>query len=397
MSKLTYNTVLIDYCSTRDVAYDDIMSEDGIDYLYTKVTITVQGYLALTSSGGSPGASPQFVSAVKSPAAAAAPAPGGIVGGAVGAAGFGGGAAGAALTLVSAQQLLEIPRKSLLFQTDNVIIKADPTTDVRNGPFPQVLSINRIDSINAILVTFRVVTFKYNTPSASQKPIFVSNRWTEEETRNNQWLSHKTRTGKVVILGGAGQIDINLMKAVVTPAIPLGYVRDKVTFSTAMDGLSLSYGVYDREVVQLPPAPAVEADGDYTEVFPWPGAYREGTASIRFKGTRGWGIPSHMMQTGVAMCVRQLIRAGMNQDDINKKYAFELSLRHHYMSISVEVSLRTRFSATINKNPINDYAQFWAQPWRPYEACGTPGFSTIGNYKLQTPKPNTPPITPDFA
>ncbi len=120
MAVLTYNGVSIASLSTKEVGYDDVMSDDGQDYVCTKVTIRVTGYVFSSSPTGSPGAN-----------------------------------------FAGIQHLLEQPRQPLVFQTDAVLIQADATTDVKNGPFPEVVSINRIDGIEALQIAFRVTTYRF--------------------------------------------------------------------------------------------------------------------------------------------------------------------------------------------------------------------------------------------
>lgn len=333
MAVLTYNGVSIASLSTKEVGYDDVMSDDRQDYICTKVTIRVTGFV-FSSPAGSPGAN-----------------------------------------FAGIQHLLEQPRRPLVFQTDAVLIQADATTDVKNGPFPEVVSINRIDGIEALQIAFRVTTYRFQcadgmSPGAA-RPAYVSNRWRDEETRDNMWLARRVRTGKIVVLGGSVQVDLNALKPVVVPLIPNGFVRERCVFAIQEDGLAMSYTVEDQELLQNPPSPAIEADGEFVETAPYPGLMRWGVASLRLKGTRATPT-SAMIATAVSLCTSRLTAAGLYVS--NGKSYFETSIQHGYMKNIVHISARAQLQPYTTGNASTAYAHFKTFPWPNPVGNGTPAF-----------------------
>ncbi len=321
MSSLKYNGVDIGYLSTKEVVYEDQMSEDGQDYLCTKITIHVQGHLLADPASSIP----------------------------------------AATRWVNAQQLLEQPRCALLFQTDAVIIAADDTTDVKNGPFPQITSINRIDGINAIHVGFTVVTYRCEVVPADG---YISNRWRDEETRDNQWLARTKRTGTVIVLGGAGHTSPDDFRDAVTPPVAINFVRERAVFALQSDGLAMTYTIEDREVMQTPPSPTVSADGEFIETQTLPGAYRTGQANVRLLGSKITPTNAMILQA-VSLAIQRLQSAGMNV--VNGRFSAELSVKHRYMANGVDVSARAmlrNYAKGLTANGSNsNYDHYSRLPW----------------------------------
>jgi hypothetical protein len=359
MAVLSYNGVTLRYCLTRDVAYEPVMSPDEQDYLYTRITISCQGYVSLDAPG-----------ATLTTGGAAAPAPVNPNG-------------NPTLTFVSAQHKLEQVRKKLSFSNDNVIVEADASTDVCNGPFPKVTSIQRIDGVNALLVGFTVTTYRFDCVekgAGQKKPAYVSNRWREEETRDNQFLAKRVRSGKIVILGGEGQADLNTLKTSVVPKIPKNFVRQRCVFAIEESGLAMSYQIEDQEVIQGPPAPAVEADMRFVETSPWPGALRYGVCSIKLKGSKETN-PANLVLLGVTQAVQRLRAAGLNVDQNNQNnYAAELSITHVTASNTVEVMMRAQLKnyGGQGKDDPKDFSHFKLKPW-PENISGTPEFPVSSN------------------
>jgi hypothetical protein len=353
MATLTYNGTTISDIQTKSVAYRDIMDEaSGQDYVATEITIEVGGFV------------------------------------------FAAGSKSAARSFAEIQHALEVPRKRLLFETSDVLVEADADTDVKNGPFPKLVGINRIDDLAAIYVSFQVVTYRFECPNnPDNRPAIVSNRWTEEEQRDKNYTGKRTRTGYVEILGGDSGVDLNQLKFAVLPAPPKGsWVRDKVVFRVDPSGLKLSYTVEESEVVQLPPYPAVEADGEYVEMRPNPGVLRYGTASIRLRGTYQESSTRRLVITAVALVTRRLILAGAKPDKLSKGYGIETSIRHQYSTNTVTVSARCLLGNYEAIEKIEDrYRHFQTQPWD-VAAVGQPSFGlSSAGLILQSASPNNHP------
>jgi hypothetical protein len=366
MSKLTYNGVSIEYNSTRDVSYEDVMSEDDQDYLYTKATVMVSGLVVGGTSSQYQAGGAQANQQKTDPAT----------------------------NFQNVQHMLEQPRQKLelLGGGGKAILTADSNTDVKNGPFPKVVSINRIDGQEAIQVSFQVVTYRYECPnnSASRRPNFISNRYRETASRDNQWLETRTRTGKVVILGGKEFKAIDTLRANVTPPIPAGWERKTAEYLVQEDGLAMTYTIVDKETIQTAPSPAIEADGSFTDTHPHPGALRWGTATIRLKGTKE--TPTNdMVLTAVSLVYERMRQAGGIQGvGEAKSFAAELTTRHAYMTNTVDVSVRAmlrNYGTQLSKNTpdARNFAHFKRQPWPNVEP--SPVFKTDSGVPLQTAKP----------
>jgi hypothetical protein len=351
MAELKYNGVSIAYLMHRDVEFRDVMTDDGMDYRHTDATLDVTGFV---------------FSDAKNRAAA---------------------------NFNAIQHSLEEVRGDLVYSVGGVaIIKADDSTDVMNGPFPQVTHIHRIDGVDAFLVGFRVKTSFIKCDKQVLKlgggdPRFlqvVSNRWREQETLDSDMLGRVTRTGKLIIRGGTGRLDADQFRDVVTPPIPRGFRRAQAVYIVQEDGLALSYVVEDVEMFRQPPAPAVNWSGEYIETRPYPGAMRWGQVNLTLTG--GPGTPqSELMRAALGIAWGRLNAEKVNRAK-NSGTAVELTMRASLDKNTVSIAVRTQLQPQTNALSASGSVvggalnQGKGQPWR----------LDLSNYDLNYSDPEPP-------
>lgn len=270
MSTLTYNGVRLPYVMVQPT-FEPQYSDDGADYLDTRVSITVTSTITSQIPGlVLPGES--WASALR-----------------------------------RLRHLLEVPRKSLTLRQDDEVIVDATGPDVRNGPFPEVLSFTELIGTQAAVVQFQVVTHLRQCAGQSEPPKYLSNRWDESVSIGEDFTSQRKRRGKLVIRGDM-QLNADAFRHIVTPTIPRGFARVSSSYEVASDGLSLQYQFVDEERWALPPAPAVKADGSFVVSVTNNGAKSYGDVTIQLTGDVKTSKQA-LIATAVSLAMERLGRA----------------------------------------------------------------------------------------
>lgn len=262
MSQFAYNGIEISYIRTQTIDREPQYSDDGTEYLWTKVTVTVQGVV----NAGDP--SRNVFGIVPSLAGETT-----------------------AQTMLRIQHYLEVPRGQLLFKIggDLYIVSpapiaginnvpfpgANPTdqgiptigpgfVDANNGPFPRKLSITQIGGTQTFLVTYTIECAVVECPSGFGPPDYASHRYRSTTAIDENFYTKLTIVG-TLICRADGNKTVDQLRGVVMPPIPDGFKRQSFDITVSEDGLRLTYTITDQEVYLQAPAPATKASGKLRE------------------------------------------------------------------------------------------------------------------------------------
>lgn len=190
--------------------------------------------------------------------------------------------------------------------------------DSRNGPQPQACQIFPL-SDTTFLLTWSVVAHYWETQDQANQnsqtnegsekdnnPVLY-NRWSETAAIDNENYTVRTRRGKFVIrsdnYGGKIADEIRAQMAVV--GVPPGFLRRSSSYTVDPSGLALEYELVDREVFKLPPPPAFDADGEYTETTTNGGATRHCEVWCKLRGDKTTSQAA-LITTCVTVCTAKL-------------------------------------------------------------------------------------------
>lgn len=215
MAKLTYNGVSLEISDTQSVIREDMYSEDGQTYLYTRWLFQV--------------------ACIYNPNATSSLA----------------GVAMPAATDVAIRNALSLPRKTLTYVDEaGATILTSPAAgfpcDSRGGPYVRVNQIRKIWGSRSWLVVFAVETF-INEGNTS---VILSNRW--DMSADIDVDHYATRTIRGVAVFDKGQLDkvgkaADQFRKDLFHPVPINFRRENVQVYTASDGCTVYYTVIDKE------------------------------------------------------------------------------------------------------------------------------------------------------
>ncbi len=173
------------------------------------------------------------------------------------------------------------------------------TVDAANGPLPQYCNVFELNNTTWML-QYRITANYWENDSVNSQgnPVVTNrpgatvlyNRWSETEELDNCLMTTRTRTGKYVIRSdNVRGVTVDVVRnGLVALAVPNGFLRTSQHFTVDPSGLGLAYTLVDKEQFKMPPPPAYEATGTYTEQFGptvnW--SNRVGTVRVRLKGSK---------------------------------------------------------------------------------------------------------------
>ncbi len=296
MSLVTYNDITLPYSHITQFAQDSIYDDMGrTDWIISRYDITIQtvislDYLVVIGQG------------LIGPTGIQTPA-----------------------TLMKAvRSALMAPRKSLSikFGGDELIPQAlegnQGTVDAENGPQPKTCMFTMMTN-TTFMLTYRIVANYWENlagvnpstdPNLAGSPVLY-NRWTEAVDINNLQFSTRTRDGKFIIRSDnnlAQIVDTFRPQMAVCGIVP-GFLRMDQRYEVDPSGLGLKYHIVDREVFKLPPTPAYEADGVYTELFTNVGALRHGHIDLTLKSSKTVD-QTKLLTAAVRVAAGKMFRAG---------------------------------------------------------------------------------------
>lgn len=191
------------------------------------------------------------------------------------------------------------------------------TVDVQNGPQPQSCTLYELMN-NTFLLSYHIKAcyWENNDVDPDRTPIVENqtgngvlyNRWQETVDIDACQFSVSTREGRFVIRSdnADGRIVDSFRNQFAVTGLRPEFNRVSTHYTVDPSGLALQYRIVDREVFKHPPAPAYEAEGEYTETTTHWAAKRIGEVRIRLKGSKT--TPQEkLIETAVGVASAKLI------------------------------------------------------------------------------------------
>ena len=167
--------------------------------------------------------------------------------------------------------------------------------DVDNGPKPQRCDITHIAGNKVFRVRYEIDvsivkcgvkgeegSLAETKRQALQSSDVLNNRWTLEDTLDENFYTTRTWSGKLRVAHQA--LVPQLYRGLVIPPLLSGYKRMSMRFSQTPDGLNLNYQINDKQVHAAPPSPATSWSGEYLESTTKSGAKTTAEVSVRMHG-----------------------------------------------------------------------------------------------------------------
>ena len=200
---------------------------------------------------------------------------------------------------------------------------ANRTVDAKHGPLPLSCTLTAI-SEETFLLTYRISAHYWENyedaiggeiaaTNRAGNPV-VSCRWSDSQEIDGRNFSKRIREGLIVIRSDNVEktsID-NFRENFAVVGIPIGFVRKASSFTVDPNGLKMRFRLEDQEVYLMPPFPAYEASGTYTETLAKMGAKRYGECTVELKGRKSFEIgesKSKLIETAITICLKKLIGA----------------------------------------------------------------------------------------
>lgn len=276
MPEVSYDGIVLPYCKTTQYSQDTVYA-DNTDAMRTDITLSVETYftseyLLLLS--------PTTVGRTESPAT---------------------------IMQIIRSRLLT-PRKQLEIKCAGVsILPAMPVgnrspVDIASGPQPQHCNVMQMNN-STFIVTWSVkASYWENTRVIEDEddggPFVavrnrqgngvISCRWSETQDIDNCLYTTLIREGKYVIRTDNSEqwVADQFRERFAILGVPFGFLRESSHYTVSPDGLTLSFRITDKEVFKMPPTPAYEARGTYTEQTMKYGAQRFGEIRLSLKGAK---------------------------------------------------------------------------------------------------------------
>lgn len=170
------------------------------------------------------------------------------------------------------------------------------TVDAKNGPQVKNVTINQLTD-KSFIVNFEVegnYWENYRSQSGAELGVnrkgntVISNRWSDSQEIDAGKYTRRVREGKVVIRSdnAEGLTADQIRSDFAVFGITDGFVRKRASYRVHPDGLSMTYTLEDQEVWLMPPPPAYEANGYYTESTTLNGGLRWGEVQLTLKGAK---------------------------------------------------------------------------------------------------------------
>lgn len=275
-TSFSYNGVTVDdYVKTYEHSRTNIYSDDGIDYLYTEVRLSIGFVLSPILQSGT-----NSVTQYKT----------------------------------NLEKVLMQPRGNLSYTVDGVEWINQTGQDVKKGPLPDSVDIEEIAG-KLLRVRFTITTWVIICDSVgASTPNVLSNRWSMASSIDRQGLTTRTTSGRLIV-NGDRNLNVDDFRAMCMPPKPRGFDRT-FNFMCTTDGLQLEYTITDTETHKVNPFPIVDWAGTWTEVRTT-GSIVRGQIQVRAKGIPS-ASPLEVLQFCVAMASSRidLISGGDNSDVI---------------------------------------------------------------------------------
>lgn len=269
MAKVSYNGINLPYPLHSNFSMESVYDESGTDRIYTKIAATVQ-CLVNTDYASSCGLTLDSTSNVVQ------------------------------MMRMMRNKLMQ-PRKRLSVWVGNrdlvpnrAMVPGD--VDAKNGPQVKSCVISQFDDYS-FLVSFSVegnYWENFTNDRAAELDInkpgntVLSCRWSDSIEMDQSMYSRRIREGTYVIRSdNAGGLTVDgVRESFAMFGLVAGFQRTRANYRVHPDGLKMSFTLEDVEKYFMPPKPAYEADGTYTESTTNNGAHRWAECNVRLRAPK---------------------------------------------------------------------------------------------------------------
>ena len=314
-TKLVYNGISLSFCRISNFKQEAIYTDDGIDKIYTKCTIEVEGVLNKSIPGSQAAYSTQ-----QSPQQ----------------------------ELAFMRELILEPRKGLLLEMEGVpVINLSSVgnsgiTDEKKGPYPRFFNVLKV-SPYTLIVGFCIECY-LPCPDPKHQGL-LTHRYSTIETIDEKYYTTRTIQGFIVVAGSAGgnepDADIYRNAILVIPKTPPGWKRQNIAITVQSDGLRLNYTIVDKELYLSFPAGAVEVEASYSQSWGMAQAIMNNEINVIVVGKKE--IPKwRLLQIAVGV-VKSRVHLVENSADISKpmEWLTGCTMREDLMSNKIEIHVTT--------------------------------------------------------
>jgi hypothetical protein len=270
-SLLIYNNISLPFVKTEVFNQETVYSPDGVDSIYTKITIGVGCVLSPCLFNNMDVAT--WVSQVKP------------------------------YLMVKGGQLSYMVDGCYILQPtisdSHIQINCNTTTtgsavilspgdgvinmpaDAKLGPFPQRFDVRRIEG-NTWLAYYEIVTYlPYCTSTPTYAPYYLSNRWSTNVNIDEDYFLTRIIDGTLILNGqysnqtthysATQEFPVDFLvkdvyaNSVIIPPCPNRWKREAIDIQRSSDGLTINYKITDKQLYTAIPRPATRIDAQYSE------------------------------------------------------------------------------------------------------------------------------------
>lgn len=296
-----YNGVYLDYVKTLEFSVEPWLDEYGVDEIGSKYTVRVRGIITPPEGNISP------------------------------------------LRLSQVRDRLSEVRKPFIYSINPVEqIRVSSGVDDKLGPMPLATTVTEATSGTFLVETGMVVHLANCQRSCGGRVTAISSiascRWTQTESFDQNWFSHLSTKGRLVVRSSL-LLSADNFRGFATPGLLPDYQRQSATYTLSPDGLTLDFEFEDQEVFRLPPFPASKVTGVFSVNVENPGVNRIGTVALTLEGTKGFSTKS-LLDRGFSMAVAKLRADGL-QNDVTPIWwgQFDEDLFNNRVSLRVSAKL----------------------------------------------------------
>lgn len=233
--------------------------------------------------------------------------------------------------------------------------------DAKNGPNPIECDYQNLTTTSWYL-TWHVEAhyWENNLVTPGSTPLttnqlgspVLSRRWSESVSIDVNQMRTRVRDGRIVLRTdntfGFTADDPAIRGAFAILAVPPEWQRVKSMFNVDPDGTVLSFHVEDQERYKMPPPPAYEAEGEYTESVSEFSAYRFADCRVLLRGNKNTDQAA-LINTALQVVLQKLQLRG-SQIGGGPTGGFKIikgaSVRQGLYENEVEVAVRAMYAIT---------------------------------------------------
>lgn len=153
-------------------------------------------------------------------------------------------------------------------------------SDAKLGPKPLRFDVRRIEG-NTWLAYYEIETYIPYCNAGSTPPYYLSNRWTTTINVDDEYFMSRTIDGILILNGQYGNqtkywsgpenfpvdaiVEDMVTNAVIIPPCPKRWERETIDIVRSSDGLTINYRIVDKQLYTAMPRPATKIDAQYSE------------------------------------------------------------------------------------------------------------------------------------